>query len=128
MIKRGRSVRDARAVSIAPSMGRSDDGGVKRQDSIRSGWIFSFPKPWRTITFNFWACLLFPLLCAFYGSTFFFQHNDLLRGIVSSDCLFVSLSANVRNSRAVFLGFRINRCPVFGDNFSQILERNLISM
>lgn len=95
MIKGSRSARDVRAAATVPRMRRSDDGGMKRQDSIRCRWIFPFPNPWRTITFNLWAWLLSLSLCTSYGSTFFLQHNDLLRCIVSSDCLLVSLSADV---------------------------------
>jgi hypothetical protein len=82
MIKGSRSARDVRAVAIVPRLRRSDDGGMKRQDSIRCRWIFSFPNPRRTITFNFRACLLSLFFCTPYGGTFFFQHNNLLRGIV----------------------------------------------
>ena len=110
-------------------MRRSDDWGMKREDSIRCRWItFSFSKPWRTIAFNFWGWLLFLLLRTLYGSPFFFQHDDLLRGIVASNCLLVAFSTNVRHARAVFLGLRINRCPVFGDDFSEILKRDLVSI
>lgn len=60
------------AIVIVPRMRRSDDWGMKRQDSIRClGISFSLSKPWRAVAFHTWAWRLFLFLCTFYGSPFF---------------------------------------------------------
>ncbi len=131
MVKGGsRSARNVRAVCIiVPRMRRSDDGGMKRYDSIRCCWvIFSFSRPWRTIAFNFGAFSLLLLLRTFHCSTFFFQCYDLLRGIVASNCLLVTFPTNFRHLRAVLFCLRIDCCPIFGDNFSQVFKRDLLKI
>ena len=87
--------------------------------------------PWRTS----WILLLFLLLLDLFKSRFscvvhsfllFLQLNDLLRCIVAGDLLLVAFSSHFRDLCTITLCFRINRCPVLGDDCSEILERNLI--
>lgn len=71
--------------------------------------MMQFPWSVRTVTFITNERLFNSLFsCIFHGSAFFLQLNDLLGGVILSHRFLVALSAQIRYTRTILLGFCID--------------------
>ena len=82
---------------------------------------------WQLRVLLFGVCPLHPA-SMFHGhsSLFLLQLNNLLRCIVSDHSFLVSLPPNFRYMCTVILRFFVDGGPVSGDNFCEVLKRDLV--